>query len=129
MPFVLIPDGFTLQKVTAAQERAVKSKRRQDDLIALINNPQTLAVLGTIIGGTLVATQVDGIIDSLKESGVQVSDDVIQATKQKLGSGLSLATRATSPLLPVDAALGIIRTAGIIDSDTETRIRELIPGI
>ena len=49
MPFALIPDGFTLQKVTAAQERAVKSKRRQDDLIALINNPQTLAVLGTII--------------------------------------------------------------------------------
>ena len=66
MPFALIPDGFTIQKVTAAQERAVKSKRRQDDLIALINNPQTIAVLGTIIGGTLVATQVDGIIDSLK---------------------------------------------------------------
>ena len=129
MPFALIPDGFTIQKVTAAQERAVKSKRRQDDLIALINNPQTIAVLGTIIGGTLVATQVDDIIDSLKESGVQVSDDVIQATKDKLGSGFSLASRATSPLLPVDAALGIIRTAGIIDSDTETRIRELIPGI
>jgi hypothetical protein len=59
MPFALIPDGFTIQKVTAAQERAVKSKRRQDDLIAL----------------------------------------------------------------------GIIRTAGIIDAETETRIRELIPGI
>ena len=129
MPFALIPDGFTIQKVTAAQERAVKSKRRQDDLIALINNPQTIAVLGTIIGGTLVATQVDGIIDSLKESGVQVSDDVIQATKEKVGAGLNLATRAVSPLAPVDAALGIIRTAGIIDAETETRIRELIPGI
>ena len=129
MPFALIPDGFTIQKVTAAQERAVKSKRRQDDLIALINNPQTIAVIGTIIGGTLVATQVDGIIDSLKESGVQVSDDVVQATKEKVGSGLSLASRATSPLLPVDAALGIMRTAGIIDSSIETQIRELIPGI
>lgn len=129
MPFALIPDGFTIQKVTAAQERAVKSKRRQDDLIALINNPQTLAVLGTIIGGTLVATQVDGIISSLKESGVQISDDVIQATKDKVGSGFSLASRAVSPLAPVDAALGIIRTAGIIDAETETRIRELIPGI
>ena len=129
MPFALIPDGFTIQKVTAAQERAVKSKRRQDDLIALINNPQTIAVIGTIIGGTLVATQVDGIIDSLKESGVQVSDDVIQATKEKVGSGLSLASHAVSPLAPVDAALGIIRTAGIIDSVTETRIWELIPGI
>ena len=129
MPFALIPDGFTLQKVTAAQERAVKSKRRQDDLIALINNPQTLAVLGTIIGGTLVATQVDGIIDSLKESGVSISDDVIQATKEKVGSGLNLASRAVSPLAPVDAALGIVRTAGLIDAETETRIRELIPGI
>jgi len=129
MPFALIPDGFTIQKVTAAQERAVKSKRRQDDLIALINNPQTIAVLGTIIGGTLVATQVDGIIDSLKESGVSISDDVIQATKEKVGSGLNLASRAVSPLAPVDAALGIVRTAGLIDAETETRIRELIPGI
>ena len=50
MPFALIPDGFTIQKVTAAQERAVKSKRRQDDLIALINNPQTVAVIGTVLG-------------------------------------------------------------------------------
>jgi len=129
MPFALIPDGFTIQKVTAAQERAVKSKRRQDDIIALINNPQTIAVLGTIIGGTLVATQVDGIIDSLKESGVSISDDVIQATKEKVGSGLNLASRAVSPLAPVDAALGIVRTAGLIDAETETRIRELIPGI
>ena len=129
MPFALIPDGFTIQKVTAAQERAVKSKRRQDDLIALINNPQTIAVIGTVLGGALVATQVDGIIDSLKESGVEISEDIQQATKDKLGSGLKLATRATSPLLPVDAALGLIRTAGIIDAETETKIRELIPGI
>ena len=129
MPFALIPDGFTIQKVTAAQERAVKSKRRQDDLIALINNPQTIAVIGTVLGGALIATQVDGIIDSLKESGVEISEDVIQATKDKVGSGLNLATRAVSPLAPVDAALGIIRTAGLIDSETETKIRELIPGI
>jgi len=129
MPFALIPDGFTIQKVTAAQERAVKSKRRQDDLIALINNPQTIAVIGTVLGGALVATQVDGIIDSLKESGVSISDDVIQATKEKVGSGLNLASRAVSPLAPVDAALGIVRTAGLIDAETETRIRELIPGI
>jgi len=129
MPFALIPDGFTLQKVTAAQERAVKSKRRQDDLIALINNPQTLAVLGTVIGGTIVALQFEEIINSLKESGVDISDEVIQATKEKVGSGLNLASRAVSPLAPVDAALGIVRQAGLIDSETETRIRELIPGI
>ena len=129
MPFALIPDGFTLQKVTAAQERAVKSKRRQDDLIALINNPQTVAVIGTIIGGTLVATQVDDIVNSLKESGVQISDDVVQATKEKVGSGLKLASRAVSPLAPVDAALGAVRIAGLIDAETETKIRELIPGI
>ena len=50
MAFALIPDGFTIQKVTAAQERAVKSKATQDDLIALINNPQTIAVIGTVLG-------------------------------------------------------------------------------
>ena len=122
MPFALIPDGFTLQKVTAAQERAVKSKRRQDDLIALINNPQTIAVIGTIIGGALVATQVDNIISSLKESGVQISDDVVEKTKQTVSK-----TVALSPfVLPFDVGLGL---AGKIDSDLEKQLRELIPGL
>ena len=129
MPFVLIPDGFTLQKVTAAQERAVKSKRRQDDLIALINNPQTLAVLTTALGGTLIALRFEEIINLLKESGVNITEEIINETKEKAGSSLDLVSRAVSPLAPVDAALGAIRQAGLIDSDTETSIRELIPGI
>ena len=129
MPFALIPEGFKLQKVTKAQERAVKSKRRQDDIIALINNPQTLTVLTTAIGGVFIATQFDTILNLLKESGVNISDDIAQDVKEKVGSTSNLIARAGSPLLPIDAAVGILRTAGLIDSDTETKIRELIPGI
>jgi len=123
MPFALIPDGFTLQKVTVAQERAVKSKRRQDDLIALINNPQTIAVIGTIIGGTLLGSQVDAIIKSLKEEGVVISDDVKEQTIQKVGKVIRLNPFIS---LPADIALGL---AGKVDPDFEERLKELIPGL
>ena len=46
MPYALIPDGYTLKKVTRAQERAVNAKRRHDDVLALLNNPTTIPVVG-----------------------------------------------------------------------------------
>ena len=122
MPFALIPDGFTLQKVTAAQERAVFSKRRQDDLIALINNPQTIAIIGTIIGGTLLGSQVDAIIESLKEEGVVVTDDIKEQTKQKVGKIITLNPFIS---LPGEIALGL---AGKVDPEFEEKLMEFLRG-
>jgi hypothetical protein len=46
MAYALIPDGYTLKKVTKAQEAAVNANKRHDDVIALLNNPTTLPILG-----------------------------------------------------------------------------------
>ena len=52
MPYALIPDGYNLKKVTRLQKDAVNSKRRHDNVEALLNNPNTPLVLG---GGALLA--------------------------------------------------------------------------
>jgi len=46
MPYALIPDGFTLQKVTKAEEVAVSAKRKHDDVVAILSNPAAVKVIG-----------------------------------------------------------------------------------
>ena len=45
MPYALIPDGYSLKKVTKLQKQAISDKRRHDDLVALLNNPATPPVV------------------------------------------------------------------------------------
>ena len=50
MPYALIPDGFTLKKVTKAQEEAVKAHRRHEDLVALLGNEKVpLLIAGGVV--------------------------------------------------------------------------------
>jgi len=46
MPYALVPDGYTLKKVTKAQEQAVKAKRRHDNVQAFIENENTPFLVG-----------------------------------------------------------------------------------
>jgi len=46
MPYAMIPDGYTLKKVTKAQEMAVRSKRKHDDVVAILSNPTAVKVIG-----------------------------------------------------------------------------------
>ena len=41
MPYALIPEGFTLKKVTKAQEDAVKDHRRHEDFKTFLDNETT----------------------------------------------------------------------------------------
>jgi hypothetical protein len=50
MPYALIPEGFTLKKVTKAQEDAVKEYRRHDDVKTFLGNETT----PLLIGGTAI---------------------------------------------------------------------------
>ena len=42
MPYALIPDGYSLKKVTKAQKQALTDKRRHDNVVAFIENPELL---------------------------------------------------------------------------------------
>ena len=71
MPFALIPDGFSLVKVTKAQEKAVSDKRRHDDVVALLNNPTTPTVVGAAIATIL---------------GVRFTEDLVAKLREEFGS-------------------------------------------
>jgi len=46
MPYALIPEGFTLKKVTKAQEDAVKEYRRHEDFKTFLDNETTPLLIG-----------------------------------------------------------------------------------
>jgi 3-hydroxyisobutyrate dehydrogenase-like beta-hydroxyacid dehydrogenase len=83
MPFALIPDGFSLVKVTKAQEKAVSDKRRHDNVVALVNNPEIIKQI--IITGTayLIAKEGKQALLDLKNLGVNISQDVESAYTKK----------------------------------------------
>jgi len=83
LPFALIPDGFKLQKVTKAQERAVNAKRRHDDVVALLNNPETVNSAVTLVLAYLTAKAGKDALEDLKDLGVNITQDVEDAYTKK----------------------------------------------
>jgi aspartate/tyrosine/aromatic aminotransferase len=87
MPYALIPEGFKLEKVTKAQEEAVKAKRRHDDTVALLNNPNTpIIAAGTalVIATPLLIDILLKRIEALELPGVNLPtpEDIIQIKKE-----------------------------------------------
>jgi len=77
MPYALIPDNYTLKKVSPAQEAAVHSKRRHDDVVAFLSNENTPPLLG---GGALLAL-TPFLLDIFKSA--LETENIILSDKQK----------------------------------------------
>jgi len=77
MAFVLIPDGFTLKKVTKPEQDAVDEyfgrERRKSYLNNLIDNPATVTLAVGAITGVFVAP----LIKDLFEEGLAFTSDEI----------------------------------------------------
>ena len=71
MPYALIPDGFTLKKVTKLQEQAVKShfgrERRGEYFTTLLANPTGPPIVAGIIGLAAAPTILNLIFDALSK--------------------------------------------------------------
>jgi hypothetical protein len=92
MAYALVPDGFKLQKVTKLQKQALDEKRTHDDVVALLNNPNTPIVAG---GAALfVATPfiIDSIIEILREGGEEIKEESVSFLKDRLPTSLALLT-------------------------------------
>ena len=50
MPYALIPDGYTLKKVTSAQMEAVAAKRKHDNVTTVLSNATAVKVIGAGAG-------------------------------------------------------------------------------
>ena len=75
MPHVLIPDGFTLKKVTKLQKEAVDAKRRHDDVIALLTNPNTPVVVGAAVATVFGVKYGEDLVGKLQEELGEFTED------------------------------------------------------
>jgi hypothetical protein len=74
MAYALIPDGYTLKKVTKLQKVAVNEKRRHDDVLAVLSNEN--AALGAIaLGGVLASGALLSLLKAeLEKVGVSEAE-------------------------------------------------------
>jgi hypothetical protein len=82
MPYVLIPDGYSLKKVTKLQKEAVKAKRRHDDVVALLNNENTPLVVGGLITAFFGVKLAEDIIADLESRLGALSEDVKEGIRE-----------------------------------------------
>ena len=125
MPFALIPDGYSLKKVTKLQLKALSDKRRHDNVMKLLENPTTLPTLATLIGGALVAKAVDDTLEGLVDQGINIVDQ----TKAVVKSNVVNKPLPISVFFPVSAALDVTQRSGLLTAEQEQQIRDAIPGI
>ena len=124
MPYALIPDGYSLKKVTKLQKQAVNEKRRHDNVMALLNNENTPLVIGGVVAGLFASKLASSIIGDLQDEGVQLTESVQEKIKEsasKLETAY-LVNPLTGPLVISARALeGFELTS---TKDIERRLRE-----
>ena len=83
MPYALIPEGFTLKRVTKAQMDAVNSKRKHDNVMTIFNNPEIIKQLIITIVGYYSVKAGKEAIEDLKSLGANISQDIETAYTEK----------------------------------------------
>jgi|TARA_R110002110_G_C13167054_1_gene692307 hypothetical protein len=84
MPFALIPDGYSLKKVTKLQKQAVTEKRRHDDVVAILENSQTPLVIAGIVTAFLAGRVADDILEDLADAGETVTTKTKEVIKDSI---------------------------------------------
>ena len=84
MPYALIPDGYSLKRVTKLQKQAINSKRRHDNVMAILENNQTPLVVAGIVTAFLAGRAADSIIDDIKATGESLTEKGEQAIRNSV---------------------------------------------
>ena len=87
MAYALIPDGYSLKKVTKLQKQAVNEKRRHDDVVALLGNETTPILIGGVALAALTPILITLILQLLEEQGAVISNAQKAGVKAALASG------------------------------------------
>jgi hypothetical protein len=120
MAYVLIPDGFTLKKVTKAQEQAVNAKRRHDNVQAFIENENTPLVVGGLITAFVGVKLAEDIIADLESRLGALSDDVKEGIRDTVNIKIQapvIETPSGKPFRPPSITLDQIIKAIIPGGD------------
>ena len=84
MPYVIIPDGFTLKKVTKLQKQAVDAYFRHENTNTLLDNVNTPLVVGGLVTAFFGVKLADSIIADLENRLGALSDDVKQGIRDTI---------------------------------------------
>jgi hypothetical protein len=87
MPYALIPDGYSLKKVTKLQKQALNDKRRHDNVVAAINNPEIIKQLIIVVTGYLALKEAQDFWTYASEQGVNISQEVKDEYTKKRSVG------------------------------------------
>jgi len=119
MAYALIPDGYSLKKVTKQGERAVNAKRRHDDVLAFLNNPNTPSSFAPLIGAFVGGGLLTFLFTLLKDENVTIPPEVETKVKDQFVGSLpillpqTIATKGIGALgLPVPPVLGPLDKEG-----------------
>jgi hypothetical protein len=74
MTYALIPDGYSLKKVTKLQAQAVNAKRRHDNVEALLANPNTPLLIGGVGLLAMLPILFNIFLQSLEEQNIILTD-------------------------------------------------------
>jgi len=108
MPYALIPDGYSLKKVTKQEEDALKDLRKHEDFKTFLGSPQAgTAVGGLAIGAVLLLFIIPIIKNFLKLlatdeqfKGKTVSQIVAEEEADPTGTGFLRLLTASSIGIP-----------------------------
>ena len=87
MPYALVPDNYTLKKVTPAQEAAVHSKRRHDDVVAFLSNETTPVLIGATGLIAIAPILAELFFTAVGDSGINLSDKQKEVVKKGITQG------------------------------------------
>ena len=113
MPYALIPDGYSLKKVTKLQASAVNAKRRHDNVEALLANPNTPLLIGGV--GLLATLPIlfNLFLQSLEEQNILLTDEQKKLLKTSFEISLLL-----TPLGPGILGKKLVKALTEFDIDT-----------
>ena len=112
MPYALIPEGFTLKKVTKAQQDAIDEyfgrERRGSYLNTLIENPATATLaISALTGGALLAL----INKFFSEGGPFTKEEIVE--KLNPLAVIETAIETTSPTVDIMDALTLLQEGAL----------------
>ncbi len=113
MPYALIPDGYSLKKVTKAQEQAVNAKRRHDNVQAFIENENT----PLLVGAGAVVFSVPFLITLFLQAQEETTN--ITLTDKQKADLLNFAQLSVGPV-GIAGILGRKIGKGLLDFDFPT---------
>ena len=87
MPYALIPDGYSLKKVTKLQLKALSDKRRHDNVVTVLNNPEIIKQIIVTGFAFLAVKEGKDALQDLEDLGVSISQDAKDAFTKKRDVG------------------------------------------